>query len=66
MFDLVRSRLLEDATRNGFICLKGKDRRPTCDLIPNTRRTLAFQILCTSLVKMPIGIAYSSEVSGTG
>ena len=33
---------------NGFVCLKGKARTPTDDLIPKTRHTLAFQILSAS------------------
>ena len=49
---------------NGFVCLKGKARTPTDDLIPKTRHTLAFQELSAS--KMSIGIASSSEVSWTG
>ena len=33
---------------NGFVCLKGKTRTPTDDLIPKTRHTLAIQILSAS------------------
>ena len=33
---------------NGLVCLKGKARKPTDDLIPKTRHTLAFQILSAS------------------
>ena len=33
---------------NGFVCLKGKARTPTDDLIPKTRHTLAYHILSAS------------------
>ena len=40
--------LLGHDNLNGFVCLKGKARTPTDDLIPKTRHTLAFQILSAS------------------
>ena len=51
---------------NGFVCLKGKARTPTDDLIPNLRLGTHWPFRYSLLVKMSIGIASSSDVSGTG